>query len=253
MTRKEELDYIAGQLTPVVFELLKQYGIGVGEMELAVTLDGVSSLPALMRIGGVDKIVEVPLELLTAKADEAKERLDAMLEQGEQAVQECMSAAAGAKAATEEMLELQGKILESIRMASEAAAAADESRAAADAAESEREEEEHARRSAETERVQAESLRTLEESGREAAEQARETAEAERAVSEQERKDSENAREAAEQAREETIREARETVDSVNRTLDRMHAFMYVIDGGNSYDAVSGGVEIDCGTSSSLN
>lgn len=92
-TKKEELDYIASQLKPVIMDMLKSYSIGVGQIELATSLNGVNSLPALMRVGGVDKVVEVPISLimtgaevaglaeLTAKTEQLIEKTDALSKQ----------------------------------------------------------------------------------------------------------------------------------------------------------------------------
>ena len=237
MTRKEELDYIAGQLTPVVFELLKQYGIGVGEMELAVTLDGVSSLPALMRIGGVDKIVEVPLSLIGANAEEAKKEFERMVQEMQAATDGCKTATDNCTAATEELQGLHERIIDAIEQSLQAIEQAVQVTQEADAAEAERKSAEEARaawfserqtewpsfyvqavqdwsvfleqassdelarREAEQERTMAEQDRASAESSRSDAESLRSSAEQARAAAEKDRSDAELARAASELAR----------------------------------------------------
>lgn len=62
--KREELDYIAAQLLPVVLEKLGVESQGVSEVEIVSDLTGVFSLPAYKKIGGVEKVVEAPVSLL---------------------------------------------------------------------------------------------------------------------------------------------------------------------------------------------
>lgn len=62
--KREELDYIAAQLIPVVLEKLGVESQGVSEVEVVSDLTGVLSLPAYKKIGGVEKVVEAPVSLL---------------------------------------------------------------------------------------------------------------------------------------------------------------------------------------------
>lgn len=100
-TRKEELDYIASQLMPTIMERMKEYSVGVGDVELAPTLDGVSSLPALLRTGGVEKVVEVPLEMLTTDIDAAEGLYVKWTEEAKTATAQAQAATGGAEEATE--------------------------------------------------------------------------------------------------------------------------------------------------------
>lgn len=104
---KEELDYLIVQLIPVFFEHFKQYCTSVGDLELASSLSGINSLPALMNIGGVYKIVEVPLSLITklveasgANADEAAKKANESAVRADAATVKSEAATAEAKAAT---------------------------------------------------------------------------------------------------------------------------------------------------------
>lgn len=174
-TTKEELDYIASQLKPTIMESLKQYSVGVGEIELASSLEGVNSLPALKRAGGVDKIVEVPLKLVTSPADDA-------IQQAEEAANKANQAAENANAAadkvTEATLDLSEELAKIESATQEATQAADEANAAKEnvlLGENERVEAENSRKLAEQSRVTAEQERVSAEESRVQAESARVT------------------------------------------------------------------------------
>lgn len=62
--KREELDYIAAQLMPVILEKLGVEAQGVSEVEIVSDLTGVFSLPAYKKVGGVEKVVEAPVSLL---------------------------------------------------------------------------------------------------------------------------------------------------------------------------------------------
>ena len=75
--KREELDYIAAQLIPVVLEKLGVESQGVSEVEVVSDLTGVFSLPAYKKVGGVEKVVEAPVTLLQDIAlDTVKEATD---------------------------------------------------------------------------------------------------------------------------------------------------------------------------------
>lgn len=83
--KREELDYMAAQMLPVILEKLGVEAQGVSEVEVVNDLTGVFTLPAYKKVGGVEKIVEAPLELLSKPIDNA--------------VDECKEAAGKANAA----------------------------------------------------------------------------------------------------------------------------------------------------------
>lgn len=62
--KREELDYIAAQLIPVVLEKLGVEAQGVSEVEIVTDLTGVYSLPAYKKVDGTEKVVEAPVSLL---------------------------------------------------------------------------------------------------------------------------------------------------------------------------------------------
>ena len=75
--KREELDYMAAQLIPVILEKLGVEAQGVSEVEIVSDLTGVFSLPAYKKVGGVEKVVEAPVSLLQDIAlDSVKEATD---------------------------------------------------------------------------------------------------------------------------------------------------------------------------------
>lgn len=72
--KREELDYMAAQMLPVLLEKLGLDAQGVSEVEVVNDLAGVLTLPAVKRVGGVEKVVEAPVTLLQEIAlDSVKE------------------------------------------------------------------------------------------------------------------------------------------------------------------------------------
>lgn len=128
-TTKEQLDYIVSQIMPTVLEHLREYGVGVGEIELAASLTGVNSLPALKREGGVDKVVEVPLDLLMSDVNQA-------VADCKEATQDANIATAAANDAAESVTEAILDISEEKQAAIAAASAANTAAAAANQAKS---------------------------------------------------------------------------------------------------------------------
>lgn len=117
--KREELDYIAAQLIPVVLEKLGVEAQGVSEVEVVSDLNGVFSLPAYKKIGGVEKVVEAPVELLQEIAlDSVKEATD----NAKTATVEARQATKETKEATADFTAVRGQVL----------AAGDRANAAAD-------------------------------------------------------------------------------------------------------------------------
>lgn len=69
VTNQAELEAFCAYAMPVFLERLKAQAIKVGDIELATTLEGITSLPARQLLGGVEKTVLAPLYLLTKDVD----------------------------------------------------------------------------------------------------------------------------------------------------------------------------------------
>lgn len=117
--KREELDYIAAQLLPVVLEKLGVESQGVSEVEIVSDLTGVFSLPAYKKIGGVEKVVEAPVSLLQ---DIALDTVKAATDDAKVATAETRQATKETKAATADFTAVRGQVI----------AAGDRANAAAD-------------------------------------------------------------------------------------------------------------------------
>lgn len=106
--KREELDYIAAQLLPVVLEKLGVEAQGVSEVEIVSDLTGVFSLPAYKKVGGVEKVVEAPVSLLQDIAlDTVKEATD----NAKTATSEARQATQETKEATADFTAVKGQVL----------------------------------------------------------------------------------------------------------------------------------------------
>lgn len=117
--KREELDYIAAQLLPVVLEKLGVEAQGVSEVEVVSDLTGVFSLPAYKKVGGVEKVVEAPVSLLQ---DIALDSVNEATENAKAATGEALRAAKETKEATADYTAVRGQVI----------AAGDRANAAAD-------------------------------------------------------------------------------------------------------------------------
>lgn len=106
--KREELDYIAAQLLPVILEKLGVEAQGVSEVEIVSDLTGVFSLPAYKKIGGVEKVVEAPVTLLQDIAlDTVKEATD----NAKAATGEARQATKETQQATADFTAVRGQVL----------------------------------------------------------------------------------------------------------------------------------------------
>lgn len=117
--KREELDYIAAQLLPVVLEKLGVEAQGVSEVEVVSDLTGVFSLPAYKKVGGVEKVVEAPVSLLQGIALDS---VNEATENAKAATGEALQAAKETKEATADYTAVRGQVI----------AAGDRANAAAD-------------------------------------------------------------------------------------------------------------------------
>lgn len=106
--KREELDYIAAQLLPVVLEKLGVESQGVSEVEIVSDLTGVFSLPAYKKIGGVEKVVEAPVSLLQ---DIALDTVKAATDDAKVATAETRQATKETKAATADFTAVRGQVI----------------------------------------------------------------------------------------------------------------------------------------------
>ena len=68
-TNQRELEAFYATALPGFLEYVRAHGTNVGAIEIATTLEGITSLPARYLLGGVEKTVLAPLSLLTKDVD----------------------------------------------------------------------------------------------------------------------------------------------------------------------------------------
>ena len=239
-TSQRELEAFYAMALPGFLDYLKVHGTSVDRVEMATTIEGITSLPGRYRLGGVEKNVLVPMDLLTKGVDieieacreatvnaaTAADNANAAARRVETAIEDVGAVKQAALDAAAEALEAAGTVLESAEAAREATlkaeAATSEAKAATERAlqaagaaeETDREvsENEELRAMAETNRALAEETRVAAESLRDEAEKIRAAAEEGRLTAEGIREESETLRRAAETMRSEaeTVREKQE-------------------------------------------
>lgn len=239
-TSQRELEAFYAMALPGFLDYLKVHGTSVDRVEMATTIEGVTSLPGRYRLGGVEKNVLVPMDLLTkgvdiqieacreatTNANTAADNANAAALRVETAIEDVGAVKQAALDAAAEAIEAAGTVLESADAAREATLKAEAATSEAEAAtgralqaasaaeETDREvsENERLRVMVETNRATAEETRTAAESLRDEAEKIRAASEEERLAAEGIREESEKLRRAAETLRNEaeTIREEQE-------------------------------------------
>lgn len=171
-TSQSELEALSALLAPVFLEYLRTHGTAVDRIELATSLDGLTSLPARYSLGGVEKTVLAPLKLLTAD-------VDAQAELARQAAARANTAADSANAAAGRVTTAITDISAEKAAAQAATAAANTAATNADNKRKEIEQNEATRQSNEQARIAGENARKAAETTRQSQEttrQANETA-----------------------------------------------------------------------------
>lgn len=214
-TTNEEFEALCAALLPKFNEYLMRHSKNIFSCELATSLDGIKTMPALYDLDGVQKQVIAPLALLTKDVDieieEAKKATDAAKE----AAGKANDAAASVTKATTDLTEERKKVEEAVsasKTQTEAAKKATEdtlsSKTAIEKNETARQTAEQTRQTQETARQQAESTRNSNETTRKSQEAtrvsqetARQSAETTRTSNETTRKNQESTRQTQEAAR----------------------------------------------------
>ena len=214
-TTNEEFEALCAALLPKFNEYLMRHSKNIFSCELATSLDGIKTMPALYDLDGVQKQVIAPLALLTKDVDieieEAKKATDAAKE----AAGKANDAAASVTKATTDLTEERKKVEEAVsasKTQTEAAKKATEdtlsSKTAIEKNETDRQTAEQTRQTQETARQTAESTRNSNETTRKSQEAtrvsqetARQSAETTRTSNETTRKNQESTRQTQEAAR----------------------------------------------------
>lgn len=183
----QEFEALCARLLPKFNEYLQRHSKNIFSCELATSLDGISSMPALYSLKGVQKQVIAPLELLTKDVDVKIEEAKQATEAANTAAGKANDAAASVTQATLDLTTERKKVEDAVNASktqTEAAKQATEatlaSKADIESNETKRQDAETTRQSQETARVNAEKKRVATESERVTAENNRATAETKR-------------------------------------------------------------------------
>ena len=211
-TTNEEFEALCAALLPKFNEYLMRHSKNIFSCELATSLDGIKTMPALYDLDGVQKQVIAPLALLTKDVDieieEAKKATDAAKE----AAGKANDAAASVTKATTDLTEERKKVEEAVsasKTQTEAAKKATEDTLSSKTA---IEENENARQTAEQTRQSQEAARQTAESTRNSNETTRKNQEATRVTQENTRQSNETTRNSNEETRkkQESTRQSQE-------------------------------------------
>lgn len=182
-----EFEALCARLLPKFNEYLQRHSKNIFSCELATSLDGISTMPALYSKDGVQKQVIAPLSLLTKDVDIRIEEAKQATEEANTAAGKANDAAASVNKATTDLTAERKKVedavsasksqTEAAKQAIEATlsskAAIESNEAKRQAAEQTRQSQEQARMDSETKRATAENARIAAEAGRVTAENKR--------------------------------------------------------------------------------
>lgn len=175
-----EFEALCARLLPKFNEYLQRHSKNIFSCELATSLDGISTMPALYSKDGVQKQVIAPLSLLTKDVDIRIEEAKQATEEANTAAGKANDAAASVNKATTDLTAERKKVEDAVsasKSQTEAAKQATEatlsSKAAIESNEAKRQAAEQTRQSQEQARMDSETKRATAENARIAAENKR--------------------------------------------------------------------------------
>lgn len=209
----QEFEALCARLLPKFNEYLQRHSKNIFSCELATSLDGISSMPALYSLKGVQKQVIAPLSLLTKDVDVKIEEAKQATEAANTAAAKANAAAASVTKATTDLTAERKKVEDAVSASNTATEAAKKATTDTLASKKAIEQYEATRQSAETARAKAETERATNEAARVEVEKKRVTAENARATAETARANSETTRNGNESTRknQETTRQTQES------------------------------------------
>lgn len=190
----QEFEALCARLLPKFNEYLRLHSKNIFSCELATSLDGIKSMPALYDLNGVRKQVIAPLSLLTKNVDAEIAESKKATAAANTAAGKANDAAASVTKATTDLNAERKKVEDAVNSSKTQTAAAQKATAdtlasktaieknesARQAAEQTRQNQETTRQSQESARVEAEKKRVAAENGRASAEAGRVKAESKR-------------------------------------------------------------------------
>ena len=193
-TTNEEFEALCAALLPKFNEYLMRHSKNIFSCELATSLDGIKTMPALYDLDGVQKQVIAPLSLLTKDVDIEIEESKNATDAANAAAVKANDAAASVTKATTDLTAERKKVEDAVSASNTATDAAKKATSDTIASKKAIEQNEATRQSAETDRANAETERATNESARVEVEKKRLTAENARATAETARASAETTR-----------------------------------------------------------
>lgn len=193
-TTNEEFEALCAALLPKFNEYLMRHSKNIFSCELATSLEGIKTMPALYDLNGVQKQVIAPLSLLTKDVDAEIAASKKATEEATTAAAKANDAAASVTKATTDLTAERKKVEDAVSASNTATDAAKKATSDTLASKAAIEQNEATRQSAETDRANAETERATNESARVEVEKKRLTAENARATAETARASAETTR-----------------------------------------------------------
>lgn len=193
-TTNEEFEALCAALLPKFNEYLMRHSKNIFSCELATSLEGIKTMPALYDLNGVQKQVIAPLSLLTKDVDAEIAASKKATKEATTAAAKANDAAASVTKATTDLSAERKKVEDAVNSSITQTAAAKKATDDTLASKAAIEQNESARQSAETDRANAETERATNESARVEVEKKRLTAENARATAETARASAETTR-----------------------------------------------------------
>lgn len=193
-TTNEEFEALCAALLPKFNEYLMRHSKNIFSCELATSLDGIKTMPALYDLDGVQKQVIAPLALLTKDVDIEIEESKKATDAAKEAAGKANDAAASVTKATTDLTAERKKVEDAVAASNTATDAAKKATSDTLASKKAIEQNESARQTAETARGKAETARATNEAARVEVEKKRVTAENARATAETARASAETTR-----------------------------------------------------------
>lgn len=211
-TTNEEFEALCAALLPKFNEYLMRHSKNIFSCELATSLEGIKTMPALYDLNGVQKQVIAPLSLLTKDVDAEIAASKKATKEATTAAAKANDAAASVTKATTDLTVERKKVEDAVAVSKTAIEVAKKATSDTLASKKAIEQNEATRQSAETARAKAETERTTNEAARVEVEKKRVTAENARATAETARANSETTRDSSETTRknQETTRQKQE-------------------------------------------
>lgn len=211
-TTNEEFEALCAALLPKFNEYLMRHSKNIFSCELATSLEGIKTMPALYDLNGVQKQVIAPLSLLTKDVDAEIAASKKATKEATTAAAKANDAAASVTKATTDLTVERKKVEDAVAASKTATEAAKKATYDTLASKKAIEQNEATRQSAETARTKAETERATNEAARVEVEKKRVTAENARATAETARANSETTRDSSETTRknQETTRQKQE-------------------------------------------